>query len=237
MSPLQHDLPRFVGNQAALSLDDRRIRAAQHHVNLRRQGQRVAFARILHADGPARGLRRAELHTRVRSSVARISVENQIAGFQVNRIFQRLGYGLIGTGQPAGICHQVNLHIALGRDVAAARVVGEIVAVDLVVAGRIAAVENDVDVVQLGAVAHNKAFEAAGLDGEKCASTVGLGVLKSAGRLLDFVPDLVGNFLEHVTRPRTRIEIHPRHRHREHDGSHRQHASQTIDRKRHLGSV
>ena len=158
-------------------------------------------------------------------------------GLQVNWVLELFGRGLIGTGEACRIGYEIDLHVAFGGDVAGFLIVGKIVAVDLVEAGGIAAVENDADVVQLGVAIELKFLEIAGLDREEGALAIGLGKLEAAGGLLDVIADLAGDLLQHIDRSKTRVKIHAGHDQREQHGSRSQQAAKTIDFERHLGSV
>ena len=209
----------------------------KHDMNLRRKGQRVALADVLHAYGGAGGLRRAKFDLRIGRRVSGFAVEYQISRLQVNRILQFLGRGLISAGEARRVRHQIDLYVAFGGDVAGFLVVGKIVAVNLVEARGIAAVEHDADVVQFGVSVKFELFHVACLDGEQRALSIGLGKLKPVGRLLESIPILPGILLQHVGRPQARVEIHPCHHQREQDGGRGQQTAQTIDLERHLVSV
>jgi hypothetical protein len=237
MRMVERDLTRIVGDDAMLRLDDRCIRATEHHVNLRRQGQRVALARVLHAHGPTRGLRRSKFDPGSGHGVSAVLVKNQIVGLQVDRILHFFRCGLIRTGEARRVGHKIDLHVAFGGDVARLLVEGKIVAIDLIEARGVAAIEQDADVVQLGVAVKLEFFDVAGLDGKERALAVGFGKLKAAGRLLDVQSDFARDLFQHVGRPRTRVEIHSGHDQREQHGGRGQQAAQTVDLKWHLGSV
>ena len=156
-------------------------------------------------------------------------------GLEVDGILEFLGSSLVGPGQAGRIGLQIDLHLAVSGDVARFLVIGEVVAVDLVEAGGIAAVENDADVVQFGAAIQLELLETAGLDGEQSSLAVGLGELKSVGGLLDVDSDLVGNFLEDVAEALAGVEIRSCHDRGEQHGNHGQPASKAVDGQRHAG--
>ena len=99
MRVVEHDLARIVGDDAVVGLDDGCVCAVEHHMNLRRQGQRIALARVLHADGPACGLRRSEFDAGLGRGVSALLVKDQIARLQVDGILEFFRRGLIGTRQ------------------------------------------------------------------------------------------------------------------------------------------
>lgn len=94
-------------------------------------------------------LRHPQLNLAPGERIARFLIENQIVRHEMNGILHALGLGLIGLEQSLGIRLKVDAHFALGCDVARLRVVAEVVAVDLVVAAGVAAIQRDGDVVQL----------------------------------------------------------------------------------------
>ena len=105
---------------------------------------------------------------------AAVFVEDQVAGLQMDGILEFFWSGLIGTGEARWVRYQIDLHIAFGSDVAGFLVIGKIVAVDLVEARGIPAVEHDADVVQLGVAVELELLDVACLDGEERAFAVGL---------------------------------------------------------------
>ncbi len=183
----------------------------QRHMNLRLQGEHVGFPGILDADRPPGGLRRAEVNPRIGGSIATVLVEDQVFGFEVDGILELLGSALVRSSRARWIGFQIDLHFPVTRDVARFLVVGEVIPINLVEAGGIAAVENDADVVQFGAPVQLELLELAGLDGEQGALAVRLGELKTIRGLLDVNPNLVGNFSQHVAQAHAGIEIRPRH--------------------------
>ncbi len=70
--------------------------------------------------------------------VPRLLVEQQIRGHQVDRILQLLGSRLVGMNQAFGVGFKIHLDFAFAHDVARARIVFKIRAVDLVEAAGIA---------------------------------------------------------------------------------------------------
>ena len=152
-------------------------------------------------------------------------------------ILEFLRRGLIGAGDARRVGHQIDLHLALGDDLAGLLVESEIIAVNLIEARGIAAVQHNADVVQLGVAVQFELFDVAGLDGEEGALAIGLGILITVGRLLNVDSHLAWNLLEHIRGSRTRVEVHPSHEQREQHGGDRQQAAQAIDLERHLGSV
>ena len=192
---LERNLPRIVGDDAVVGLDDRRIRAIDHHMNLRRQGQGIALPRVFHAHGPPGGLWSSKFDPRRSHGVSAVFVEDEIACLQVDRILEFFGRGLIGTAEPGRVGDQIDLHVALGSDVASFLVESKIVAIDLVETRRVAPIQHDADVVQLGVAPQFEFFDITGLDGEQGALAVRLGKLKSARRSLDVVSDLAGDLL------------------------------------------
>src|SRR5271169_1222051 len=95
-------------------------------------------------------------------------------------ILEFFGRGLIGTGEARRVSDKINLHIALGGDFAGFLIVREVVAVNLIETRRIAAIEQNGDVVQLGPPVELELFQIAGLNAEERALSVGLGKLKPA---------------------------------------------------------
>ncbi len=155
----------------------------------------------------------------------------------MDRVLEFLWRGLIGTGKAGRVGDKVDLDIPLGRDVSGLLVVGKVIAIDLVEAGGVAAIEHDADVVQFGVAVELELFEIAGLDGKERPLSVGFGKLKAASGLLDVIPNLARDLFQHVRRLRTRVEIHPRHDQREQHSGQSQQTAQAIDLERHLGSV
>ena len=170
---VEHDLMGIASEYAMGSDELRAIRPVQCHMNLGRQRKRASLCYVTHAYGPARGLRCAEIDARLGGSVSAFLVEDQIAGFEVDGILEFLWSRLVGRGYPAGVGLQVDLHFSSGRDVARLRIVGEVVAINLVEAGGIAAVEDDVDVVQLGMAVELELLDALGANGEGGAAGFG----------------------------------------------------------------
>ena len=72
----QHDFMRVVRDYAVSSEEVPRPRSAQRHVNLRSQSERVAFAGILDAYGPAGGLGCAKVNARIGGGVSAVLVED-----------------------------------------------------------------------------------------------------------------------------------------------------------------
>ena len=139
-------------------------------MNLRVQLERVRLSQVMRAHGPAGGLRRAEIDARIGGCVAAVFIENQVAGLEVDGILERLGRRLIQVAGPFRIGFEVDLHLALGDDVARFRIISKVVARDLVEAGRIASVEHDVHVLQVGVAVELELLDVAGADGEDGAS-------------------------------------------------------------------
>jgi hypothetical protein len=121
----------------------------------------------------------------------------------------------------------------VSRDIARLLVVAEVISVNLVETGGIAAVKNNADVVQFGAPVQLELLELARLDGELSALPVGLGELKAVRGLFDIDPNLVWKFLQHIALAHAGIEIHSRHHHGKQHRDHSQPASQSIDREGH----
>src|ERR1700685_1148731 len=165
-------------------------------MNLRGQCEQVGLAGILHTHGPSRRLGRAEINPGIGGSVSAVLVEDQGFGLEVDGILEFLGSSLIGAGLTRRIGLQIDLDFTVSRDVARFLVVGEVVAINLVEAGGIAAVENNADVVQFGATVDLELLEAASLDGEQSSLAVGLGELKARRGLLDVDANLVGKLLQ-----------------------------------------
>src|SRR6266851_1388242 len=151
-------------------------------------------------------------------------------------ILEFLGSALVRTSKSGRVGLEIDLNIAAGRDVAGLLVVVEVVAVNLVEAGGIAAVENNTHVVQFGPAIQLELLKVAGFDGEQGPLAVGFGELKAIRVLLDINPNFVGNFLQYIAQAHARIEIRPRHHRDEEDGDHSQPASETVDWERHAGS-
>src|SRR5437762_2231289 len=107
-------------------------------------------------------------------------VQNNLPRLVGNCATLCLYVGRLGTSQ-----RQVDLDFAHGGDVPRSLVVGEILSIDLVEAGGIASVENNVYIVQFGIAVELELLDAARLHGEKSALAVGLGNLKTARGLLD----------------------------------------------------
>src|SRR5208282_708533 len=135
--------------------------------------QRRNFAGIANAHGPPRGLRSTEINARFGRSVAAIAVEDQVAGLEMDGILQLSRSGLIGRGDAGGVGLQINLHFAAGSNVAGLRIEGEIVAVDLIEARRVATVENDGDILQIGPSVELEFLHALSPDGKDRASGLG----------------------------------------------------------------
>ena len=148
---IEHDYMRVVGDSGVSGEKAFGILPAHGHVNLRQQRERVRLPGILHADGPPTGLRRTKSTRALVDSIAALLVEDQVSGFEVDWILKFPGSALVRSGAARWIGLQIDLHLAVTGDVARFLVVGEVVAVNLIEAGGIAAVENDADVVQFGA--------------------------------------------------------------------------------------
>ena len=91
--------------------------------------------------------------------------------------------------------------------------------------------------MQLGVPVDLELFYIARLNCEQRSLPVGLGKLKSAGRLLDVVSHLSGDGFKHVGGAGACIEIHGYDDDRQQHGRRCEDATQTIDLERHLGSV
>src|SRR5260370_28924709 len=118
-------------------------------------------------------------------------------------ILEFLGSALVRASKAGWVGLEIDLHVAAGRDVAGLLVVVKVVAINLVEAGGIAAVENNTHVVQFGATVQFELLEVTGLDGKQRALAVGFGELKAVRGLLDINPNLVGNFLQPIDQPQT----------------------------------
>ena len=103
MRMVQNNLPRLVGNCATLCLYVGRLGTSQRQVDLRLECQHLGLARIINAHGPATGLGGHNFHSRMGESIASIFVEDQIAGLQVDGIFDFLRSSLVRAGQAGGI--------------------------------------------------------------------------------------------------------------------------------------
>ena len=136
-------------------------------MNLRGQRERFAFCRVLHAHRPAGGLRGLEVHPRIGGSISAIAVENQIAGREMDGILEFFRRRLIRRGDARGIGLQIDLHFALRRNIAGFRIKGEIVAINLIEARRVAAVKNDGDIVQFGAAVEFELLNLFGANSER----------------------------------------------------------------------
>ena len=84
----------FENNDAGIARDVsvgrekiRCVLPAQRHMNLRIQGEHVAFSRVLQSHCPSSGLRSAEIHTRVGGGVSTLLIEDQIPRLKVDGVF------------------------------------------------------------------------------------------------------------------------------------------------------
>ena len=164
------------------------------------------LCRILHTHGPAGGLRGAEINARTGGSVSAVAVEDQVAGLEMDGILEFLRSRLVGRGHAGGVGFQIDLHFTSRGNVAGFRIEGEVVAIDLIEAGGVAAVKDDADIVQFGTAVELEFFNVSGADGKDRASGFGLGKLKAAGGLLDVVGDLSGESFEDAMLLQTGIE-------------------------------
>ena len=133
------------------SEDARGILPGQSHVNLRSEREGFAFCRVLYAHRPAGSLWGLEVHPRVGGGIPAIAVENQIAGGEMDGILEFLRRGLVRRADARRIGLQIDLHSTLRRNISGFRIEGEVLAIDLIEARRVAAVKNDGDIVQFGA--------------------------------------------------------------------------------------
>src|SRR5215472_6597639 len=113
----------------------------------------------------------------------------------MNGILQFLGSTLIGIQNTFRIRLQINLHFALGSHITRRRIVVERLSVNLIVAARIAAVERDGYIMQLGVPALAVLDRLAGLHLEQGMSLVGLRNREPLRALLNIEPDLPRYFL------------------------------------------
>ncbi len=164
---LEHDFMRLVRDSAMTGEKAFGLLPAHRHVNLRHQREDICLSGILHAHSPPAGLRRTKINPRIGGGIAGVLVEDQVSGLEVDGILEFLGSVLVRSGPTRWIGLQIDLHLAVPRDVARFFVVGEVVPVNLVEAGGIAAVENDADVVQLGAPIQLELLELARLNGKQ----------------------------------------------------------------------
>src|SRR5258708_25781452 len=135
-------------------------------MNIRVKRERVSFPFILQAHGPSTCLRGAEINSRLGGGVPTFLIKNQIPGLEMDGILQLLGSALVWSRQTCGVGLEIDLHITAGRNIARFLVVAEIVSINLIKAGGVATVENNTDVVQLGAPIQLELLDVAGLDGE-----------------------------------------------------------------------
>lgn len=237
MRMIENDLPRIVGHLAMVSVDDRGIWSTDLHMDLRGKSQNIALSRILRAHSPSPGLRRAELDAGVGESVACVLVEDQIAGLQVNSVLNVLWRGLIGARAALGIGDKIDLNFAPGGYFSAFRVIAEVIPINLIVAGRIAAIEDDADLVQFGSAIELELFYIRGFDGKQRALAVGFRDPETIGRFADVNSELVRYFFAEVSRAHAGIKIHPSDSDCDDQGSRDKDSAQTVDWERHLGSV
>src|SRR5437588_8980571 len=108
------------------------------------------------------------------------------------------GSALVRASKAGWVGLEIDLHVAAGRDVAGWLVVVEVVAINLIEAGGIFAVEDDTHVVQFGASVQFELLEVTGLDGEQGPLAVRLGELKAGRGLLDVDANLVGDFFQNI---------------------------------------
>src|SRR5271166_6831529 len=172
---LEDNKARLAGNACLLGNKVGISRSAHGHMNLRRQRKCVALGRIVHANGPAAGLRGAEVDSGSGRGVTGFAIEDQIAGFEVDGILQLLWSRLIGRGPAPGVGFEINLHVAPRGDVSGIWIVGEIVAVNLIEARGIAAVENNADIVQFGVAIELELFNIFSVYGKNRATALGFG--------------------------------------------------------------
>ena len=91
-------------------------------------------------------------------------VKEQIRRDQVDRIFQFFGRRLVGMDQAFGVGFKIHLDFTLAHDIAGARIIFKIRAVDLIEAAGIAPVQRDGDVMQLDPSAFLVLHRLAGLN-------------------------------------------------------------------------
>src|SRR5208283_2440650 len=104
---------------------------------------------------------------------------------QMQWVLQLFGRRLVRLQRPFCVALQINMHFSDRIDVATLRVIGEFVAIYLVVAIMGAAIDYYVHVAQIGAIAGLELHRLGGSNGVQTASAFGLGQRKAIACLLN----------------------------------------------------
>ena len=194
---LQRGLPGRLLNCAAASRDHRRMLASSHDMNIGLQQKLIAVGIVVRPFGRAAGLGGAKLHQFFGMRDARLLVEGQGAGHQVNRVLQLIGRGLVGLLRALGVPLKIDMHFANRGDIAVLRIVGELIAINLVIPVVLVPVHDDVNIAQIGVAAGFELHRLGGPDGVKSAAAFGLGKREPIAGLLDVNAQLRGHVVQH----------------------------------------
>ena len=106
--------------------------------------------------------------------------------------------GLLG---PSAVFLKIDVHFSHGLDVAALGIVGELVAVDLVIAIMVAAIDHDVNIAQVGVAPGFELHRPGSSNGVKSAAGNRLGEGKAVAGLLNVETQRFGNVVQQGLHP------------------------------------
>jgi len=150
-----------------------RIVSSRDDVHIGLQLKLIAGGVVVSALRCARGLQGAECHYVVGVGLSGLLVKCQRVGGDVNRVLQFLRLGLIGLRGTLSVTLQIDVHFANGIDVTALRIVGELLAVDLIETVMRFSVHDDVHVLQIGVSTRLELHGVRSANGENRASAFG----------------------------------------------------------------
>jgi hypothetical protein len=117
----------------------------------------------------------------------------------VNRILQFLGRGLVRLLRTLGVSLEVDMHLTHGVDVARLRIVGELVAINLVITVVLAPVHDNMNIPQIGVAAGLKLHRLGSSNGVESAATFRLGKGEPLAGLLNVDAQLCGHIVQRGT--------------------------------------
>ena len=101
---IEHDLMRILGDGCPDRSYGRRGSAAEHEIHLRLQCKDVVLGGIIHAHGRSVALRQAKVDSFESAGVARLLIEHQAAGREVDGVLELFGRSLVGIQQALRVC-------------------------------------------------------------------------------------------------------------------------------------
>ncbi len=157
------------------------------------------------------GLRHAKLHPSIGVRHASLLAEYKPFGAQVDGVFHLARRALVVQQLTLGVALQVNVHFAAGFHRTGLLVVVKIVAVNLIEAIGVSSVNDDVDVLQVGAATLLVLHHLGGMNGKQRASAFALVEREALTGLLHLDAKFRGKVLQQQALLDARVKIKTGH--------------------------